>query len=59
MKTKLKPCPFCGRPPEVYGEGEFILSIACDPCALVMTVDSPPRAAIRKWNRRAKGKGKK
>ena len=66
MKTKLKPCPFCGCAPNVdkwIGNGKRRYSIACrqwDSCGVCpCTVPSATmHEAERRWNKRASDGGR-
>lgn len=52
---KMKPCPFCGSPAELYGE-EYMVWCRCSNedcrCELITRFDEPEEA-IEEWNRRA------
>lgn len=56
-------CPFCGKPPETMGSGEGLrgLMIHCitDGCVNPHTSYYDHASAIRVWNRRIDGPGKK
>jgi Lar family restriction alleviation protein len=55
MKTKLKPCPFCGSNHIArYETANRCHYVRCEKCGCHM-MDSPTeRTAENKWNRRAK-----
>ena len=57
MSEKLKPCPFCGKPPEmnVGADGYMVVCSNFDCMAKVNTwVYKQKWRAIAAWNRRAK-----
>lgn len=60
MKTKLKPCPFCGGE---AAESPFGTWIFCKKCGAMSEAAETFGATIRKWNRRLqpakKGKAKR
>ena len=55
-KADLKPCPFCGHPPELEEVGGIFNLVHTSDCiALGVTTYFEAEEAIRKWNRRWKG----
>lgn len=58
MTEKMKPCPFCGSPAELYPDGEqeghFVMcSGAGAPCHLQAFAHTTEADAVAAWNRRA------
>jgi hypothetical protein len=51
MKTKLKPCPFCGAMGELIDFGD-LASINCSVCEVELCITGPAHDLIKKWNRR-------
>jgi Lar family restriction alleviation protein len=57
-EPKIKPCPFCGNPPNVEstpGHGTLIECLGTNgmDCITVIASFTTKTAAIRAWNRRA------
>lgn len=53
--TKLKPCPFCGGEPQMFGEKVWFW-IVCDDCAGTCRGAKSKPVACTFWNKRAKGR---
>lgn len=51
MSEKLKPCPFCGHEPYVFGGGG-IVEVVCPNCQASSGPRLSPQSAIKDWNRR-------
>jgi len=55
MKTKLKPCPFCGSASIYISEKLHPLYIiSCNGCEVQTDIHNPKEDAIKAWNTRAK-----
>jgi Lar family restriction alleviation protein len=53
MKTKLKPCPFCGGKPRIDNLGRWA-SVGCYSCQIWTAIIHKKAKAIKAWNRRSK-----
>ena len=56
--AKLKPCPFCGKDPEIiklenYGKDDWYVQCNNRYCVEQKHLYSSKNAAIKSWNRRA------
>lgn len=54
---KLKPCPFCGRKPELYVKymySEELFYYYCPKCRIRASSDFTKKLAIEKWNRKTR-----
>jgi len=60
MKTKLKPCPFCGADDndDMLGfvENPYAWAVMCLVCQTQGPLTSPKPKAVAAWNRRAKAR---
>jgi hypothetical protein len=56
MKTKLKPCPFCGKQPTIFRAPDSWWRVQCWSAGkhMVGLYRKTKRGAVAAWNRRAK-----
>lgn len=51
--TKLKPCPFCGWPPEINdADTPYWWDVRCDNCDIAVGAEGDREQAIKNWNTR-------